>query len=341
MADGLLVITPGLHDTVQDAGRTGSQRFGVSVAGAVDAVSHRIANLLVGNPPEAATLECTMSGGVFEVEADRCRIALAGADMPIEVAGRHLIPYAAHVLRRGDRLRIGTAKTGLRAYLAVAGGIDVPPVLGSRSTQTRARLGGIEGRALRAGDRLPIGVAGPAPLLALPEAAWPRFDGPVRVLPGPQADAFTAAGMETFLSATYTVSVRSDRMACQLDGPAIEHADGFNIVSDGIVNGSIQVPGHGRPIVLLADRQTTGGYPKIATVLTADLPKLAQRRPGDSVTFTAVDAAEAEAAYLAFHRDQAAWADRLVELAEGGGAADLADRLHHVNLISGVVSATA
>lgn len=297
--DILRVIEPGLSTTVQDRGRFGSQPYGVSASGAVDVVSFTIANHLVGNVSGEAALEMTMSGGTYEVIVDAVAVAVAGADMPLLAGGRALEPYRTHLLRRGTRLEIGVARSGLRAYLAVAGGIAVPPVLGSRSTHLRSHIGGLDGRALRSGDLLPGSLLGkPVSQLRLGEDRRPYFGGFVHILRGPQDDAFEPHALQMLTSGRYFVSVQFDRMGARLDGPALPFRDGFNIVSDGVVAGSIQIPGHGRPLVLLADRQTTGGYPKIATVTTPDLARIGQRRPNERVRFRMVSPDEAEEAYL-------------------------------------------
>ena len=247
MADHLAVLDPGMQSTLQDLGRYGLQRFGISAAGAIDPMSMQIANALVGNARDEAALELTLSGGTYRVEAEHCRLALAGADMPVAIDGVPAAPYRAHDLKRGSVVSIGFARTGMRAYLAVAGGFAVEPVLGSRSTHLRSQLGGFNGCALKVGDLLALrgGAADSGRPLMLPEQDRPAFEGSIRVVLGPQEDAFTQAGIEMFLSSAYTVTSKTDRMGCQLDGPPIEHRDGFNNISDGIVNGSIQVPGSG------------------------------------------------------------------------------------------------
>jgi biotin-dependent carboxylase-like uncharacterized protein len=334
----LAIERPGLSSTLQDFGRFGYQRFGISGSGAMDVVAMRIANRLVGNEPATAVVEMSMTGLAARISGGRCLLAVAGADMPVAVNGRRLDGWRSFALEDGDRIDIGAATAGLYAYLAVAGGFAVAPTLGSLSTHSRSAIGGFEGRPLRAGDRLPLAAAATGREHFIPAQARPRWDGMVRVVPGPQAERFTPAGMATFLGSDYRVTSRTDRMGAQLDGPSIEHADGFNIVSDGIVNGSIQVPGNGRPLVLLADRQTTGGYPKIATIIGADLPKIAQRRPGEAVRFAAVTVAEA---LEALRRRERALDDALASLRPVGLAAgDLsAEDLLGVNLIDGVCSA--
>lgn len=300
----LVVRQPGLASSLQDLGRRSYQRYGISESGALDAPSLRLANALVGNAPGAGAIEITLTGPTLVVEAEGARFALVGAPFPAELNGATLKPGRSFTARRGDVLTIGAASSGARAYLAVAGGFAVEPVLGSVSTHSRSRLGGLKGTYLQAGDRLPLahGDATEGPHRMVPAGQAPAAEGDIvlRVLLGPQDEMFTPEGVATFLSAAYAVSAKADRMGYQLEGERIGHADGFNIVSDGIVNGSIQVPGNGQPIVLLADRQTTGGYPKIATVIEPDLPLLAQLRTGERLRFRAVGAQEAEAETLAF-----------------------------------------
>ncbi len=338
MADHLLVVRGGLFSTLQDFGRFGYQRFGISASGAMDTVAMRIANALVGNAPGTAVVEMTMLGLAATVEAGGCRVAVAGADLAVAINGRPAEAWRSYDLSRGDRLEIGAARAGMRGYLAVAGGFAIAPTLGSLSTHSRSAIGGLDGRALQAGDRLPLaGAAASGLLLMLEPADRPRTDGPIRVVLGPQQDAFTPAGIETFLGSAYRVTAKADRMGCQLEGPKIEHAAGFNIVSDGIMNGSIQVPGQGMPIVLLADRQSTGGYPKIATVIGPDLHRLGQRRPGDEVRFACVTIEEAEAIAAAHRAAMQGIPATLRPVAEV--PALTSERLLSANLVSGVVSA--
>lgn len=339
MADHLLVVRGGLFSTLQDFGRFGYQRFGISASGAMDTVAMRIANALVGNAPGAAVVEMTMLGLAATVEAEGCRVAVAGADFVIAINGRPAEAWRSHDLARGDRLEVGAARSGMRGYLAVAGGFALAPTLGSLSTHSRSGIGGLDGRALQAGDRLPLHHPAPSgPLLVLDAADRPRTDGPIRVVLGPQQDAFTPAGIETFLASAYRVTEKADRMGCRLDGPVIEHARGFNIVSDGIMNGSIQVPGQGTPIVLLADRQSTGGYPKIATVIGPDLHRLGQRRPDDEIRFRRVTIDEAEAIAAEHAGAMRAIPSRLRPVVDAA-ASLTSERLLSANLVSGVVLA--
>lgn len=294
MSVQLRCVNPGALATVQDAGRMGYQRFGVPPSGAVDLFTFHIANALVGNDPDEAAVEFTLTGGTWTVEGGACRLAVAGG-FPVSMNGAPLPAFRALDLVPGDQLKIGVGAGAARGYLAVAGGFDIEPVLGSRATHVRSGLGGLDGKALAKGARLALrapNFAG-APLALDPRLA--RHDpGAVRVLPGPQDDYFDAAALHAFFAQDWRMHPQSDRMGLRLEGRPLTHKGGFNIVSDGIAPGSIQVPGNGLPIVLLADRQSTGGYPKIATVVSADLPRLGQLRPGDTVHFEAVtvDAAE-------------------------------------------------
>jgi biotin-dependent carboxylase-like uncharacterized protein len=296
-APGFAVIDGGMLTTVQDLGRSGAQRYGVPVAGAMDGWALRVANRLVGNADGLAGLELTLAGPVLQFEID-AMIAVTGADPAAEIDGRPIAPWQSHRVRAGGVLSCGPTRGGVRAYVAVAGGIDVPAVMGSRSTFTRSGIGGHEGRALRAGDHLVIGQAeqaGGAAVRRLPPQARPvrGTAHTLRVLMGPQDDAFTPDGVATFLGATYTVTPQSDRVGCRLAGPRTAHRIGADIVSDGTAFGAVQVTGDGVPIILMADRGTTGGYTKIATVISADLGRVAQAAPGDTVRFVRVDRTEA------------------------------------------------
>jgi biotin-dependent carboxylase-like uncharacterized protein len=290
-------IDPGLLTTVQDLGRFGAQRLGIPISGAMDRPSLILANRLVGNDPGAAGLEASLRGPDLHVIEETC-VAITGATAMPRLNGRPLPMWTAIRVRRGDRLSMGAAERGCRLYLGVAGGIDVPIVLGSRSTYLSGRLGGLEGRALKKGDLLFTG----SPRLPLEIFAGQRVDPPkavvsgeitLRVVLGPQDDSFTPAGLQTFLNAPYQVTRIADRMGYRLSGPRIEHARGHDIISDATQPGSIQVAGDGQPIILLADRPTTGGYPKIATVLTVDCPLVAQARPGAWIRFQSVTVLEA------------------------------------------------
>lgn len=288
----LEIIEPGFLSTVQDAGRWGWLRFGVPPSGPLDAAAFNAANALTGNAPHAAGLEITWIGPTLRVTRDAL-IAVCGADFELWV-GRLPVPtWHSVVMRAGQVLRFGERRSGARAYLAVDGGIALPPYLGSQATYLPGGFGGLEGRALRAGDQLPLHPGNGDPF-ARAGRAWPRAQRPpysaaplLRVILGPQAEAFSETGIATLLNATYTLSPTSDRMGARLVGPAIAHAGETGIVSDGVIAGCIQAPPDGQPIIMLADHQTTGGYPKIATVIQADLPLLAQLMPGDRVRFQA------------------------------------------------------
>jgi biotin-dependent carboxylase-like uncharacterized protein len=261
----------------------------------MDRLALAAANVLVGNGPGAAAIELMLLGATFRVEEGAARLAVTGAPCAVAVDGQPVAQSSTIAVEAGQTVTVGPMQAGVFAYLAVAGGFDWPPQLGSLSLHQRAALGGYHGRAFEAGDRIPLLVAAPprSPLLSLPPVALDS-GAPVRVVPGPQDDYFSEAGFATFASAAYGVSQEADRMGYRLAGPAIEHSRGFNIVSDGIVPGSVQVPGSGEPIVMMADHQTTGGYPKIATVISADLRVVAHRRPGDVIRFEVVGVEEAQ-----------------------------------------------
>ena len=291
----LEIVQPGALTTVQDAGRIGWARYGVPPSGPLDRAAFAAANDLVGNAPEAAALEITVAGPVLRVGRE-CLIAVCGAEFELWV-GRLPVPtWHAVYVRAGRTVTFGARHSGARAYLAISGGIALEPYLGSQSTYLKGGFGGVDGRALRAGDVLPLGedavrTAGHSPV-SRAGRVWPSAKRPpyspeptIRVVLGPQDDHFTAAGLETFLSTAYEVTPASDRMGIRFSGTRIAHAGATGITSDGLVTGSVQVPADGQPIVMLADHQTTGGYPKIATVIREDLPLLAQCLPGDRVRF--------------------------------------------------------
>ncbi|MFQ5899363.1 MAG: biotin-dependent carboxyltransferase family protein [Candidatus Methylomirabilia bacterium] len=304
------VLEPGPLTTVQDLGRTGYLRYGIPPSGPVDRSAFILANRLVGNPDTAAALECTVSGPRLEARGE-CLIAITGAEMPLTVNGREAPRWAAIRLKAGDVAKLGPARGGVRAYLAVSGGIDLPPVLGSRATYVRGQLGGLEGRPLRKGDLLPLG-----PPALSPEAAGERRvkselipsymeEREIRVILGPQADRFTDEGIQALLQASYEMRPQMDRMGARLTGPPITHVRGHDIISDGIPLGGIQVVGGGQPIILLVDRQSTGGYTKVATVCSVDIGAVGQVKPGQRLRFRSVPVAEAHAA-LGAERDRLA-----------------------------------
>jgi biotin-dependent carboxylase-like uncharacterized protein len=289
------ILQPGLLTLVQDLGRYGYQQFGVPVAGAMDLFATTVGNLLVENDRNAAVLEMTMLGPQLKFSGD-ASIALTGGDLGPLVNGAPVAMWRTLNVNDGDVLSFKGMKEGIRCYLAIQGGVDTPLVMNSRSTYTKAALGGYEGRALKKGDLLPLCDAKRlAVLLELPEAYIPHSSKElsVRVILGPQENCFTQAGIETFLSGSYTITNECDRMGYRLEGPPIEHVQSGDIISDGIAFGAVQVPGHGKPIIMMADRQTTGGYTKIAGVISVDLPKLAQAKPGDVIRFKLVTLQEA------------------------------------------------
>lgn len=296
----LEVVSPGFLTSVQDLGRPGYQRFGVPVAGAMDCYAFQAANSLVCNLAGAAALEITVAGPRLRATED-CLIAVTGADLGLRVNGAAMPLWMSVLVRRGYDIGFDGRRGGCRAYLAVAGGIEVPRVMGSRATYLRGGFGGHEGRALAEGDMLPVGATN-VYLFGQAGKEWPQSlrppysDAPtVEVILGPQDDHFTEEGIATFLSTEYSVDRLSDRMGCRLRGTRVQHRSGADIASDGVVLGAVQVPADGQPIVMMADRQTTGGYPKIATVASADIPLLAQCMPGESrVRFreTTVEAAQ-------------------------------------------------
>ncbi len=325
---GIEVLDGGLLTTVQDLGRYGYQRYGAPVAGAMDVRALREANVLVGNDEHEAGLEMTLAGPSLRFDVETV-VALTGGDLGPHLDGRPLPLSRAITIRRGASLTCAGRRSGLRMYLAVAGGIDVPPMLGSRSTYLASGFGGHQGRALRAGDRLPLGLAaaavrpmrGSTPVRGRQPVAG---DAVVRVMLGPQDDAFTPENIGTFLSATWEMGRASDRVGCRFTGPRIEHRHGADIVSDATAFGTVQISGDGQPIVLMADRGTTGGYTKIATVIAADLGLLAQAVPGDRVRFSAVDRAAAVAAWR--EMDEAVARLRRPAAASGGsGVEDVFD----------------
>jgi biotin-dependent carboxylase-like uncharacterized protein len=284
----VIVHKAGLLTTVQDRGRYGYQRFGMPVSGAMDVFSLELANLLVGYDPGDACLEATISGPELEFTGATW-IAITGADMDPHLNDQGIPMNTAIDVRPGDRLGFRGLRSGCRTYVAFAGGIAVPPVMGSRSTYLRAGIGGFQGQALMAGDELMLGEPLRKPRLKkIPEGLIPEYkhEQTLRIISGPEAHYFEITGLRSFLSAEYTVTVQSDRMGYRLSGEPIKHIEGMsNIISAGISMGTVQVPGDGQPIILMADRQTSGGYARIGNVITVDLTLLSQMRPGDKLRF--------------------------------------------------------
>ncbi|MDR1621656.1 MAG: biotin-dependent carboxyltransferase family protein [Synergistaceae bacterium] len=317
----LLIENPGLFTTVQDLGRRGYQMQGVPVAGAMDGAALRLGNALLGNEKdprglEPAGLEITVLGPSIKVMEGSGCFVVTGAEAGVTKNGVSLPCWTVHRLDPGDAVAFSAPKVGCRSYFCVSGGIDVPLVMGSRSTYTRGKFGGHRGRALKAGDVLVTGAPNATGENAIGAyALWAKCAGlscplrpdrdphePLRAIPGPQDDLFTEEGLAAFYSSEYVIANSADRMGFRLEGPVIAHKGGADIVSDAICLGSVQVPGHGQPIVMLADRQTTGGYTKIATVCAVDAENLAQRLPGQKVRFEKITV---EAALNLLHREEA------------------------------------
>jgi len=346
MTAALKVVRPGLFDTVQDLGRVGYMALGMPTAGAMDRIGLTLANALAGNLAGTAGLEIGVMGPDLLVEADSLRVALVGLLSPSLIEGpdapaKPIDSNRTHLLKRGQTLRVGMVEGSSTAYLAVSGGFDIAPFMGSLSTYARAGIGGFEGRRLAGGDLLVLKRehAPPGDEKKI-GAAFDYGSGPIRVVWGPQDDYFSAKGRKTFIESEYKVSKEADRMGIRFEGPTIEHKmpgdkGGADIISDGIGPGAIQVPGAGLPIVLLGDRQTVGGYTKIATVASVDLPRLGRLLPGMTVRFTPVPVEEAEK----LRRDQEQRLQRCIsafETARPPGGIDLV-RLYEENLIDGVV----
>jgi len=294
----LTIETAGPGITLQDGGRHGYLRYGITAAGPMDPLMHATANRAVGNPLDATAVEISTGGVTVSAEGAALGIALLAPGFRVSLDGAALPGAVALNLEPGRTLVVRAGAAGAWGYLAVGGRIAVTPVLGSTATHTRSGLGGLDGRGLAAGDRLPVAEGRPSD--SAPQrlvAPWlERDSGFIRVVLGPQDDYFAPDQIAAFLAGPWTVSPRGDRMACFLDGTPLRHAKGHDIVSDGVAMGAIQVPGNGLPIVLMADRQSTGGYPKIATVIGPDLGRLAQTRGGTRIAFRSVSVEEAVAA---------------------------------------------
>jgi len=294
----LTIRKGGIQTTVQDLGRSGFQKYGIVASGAMDPYSLRMANILVGNEENAAALEIALVGPEIRFEEDAL-ISICGGDLSPQLDGKATGLWRFIRVHKGQTLTFGTPRRGSRAYLAVAGGINVPEVMGSRSTYLRAALGGFNGRALESGDQLAIGAAD-RPNFAEDGPSWftpsPFYSSKpvIRVTAGRQFDLFSDESRQRFFSESFSVSSQSDRMGYRLDGPRLELANKQEMISEAVAFGSIQVPPDGKPIILMADRQTAGGYPKIAEAITADLPLISQLKPGDRLRFTEVGIEEAQ-----------------------------------------------
>lgn len=305
------VLHSGLLTTVQDIGRYGYQKYGVIVSGAMDSYSLRLANILVGNKENEATLEITIYGTTLQFEEDTL-IAITGGDFLTTIDGTIAPLWRPVLVKKNSILKFHSAIKGSRAYIAFAGGIDIPQMMGSKSTYIRASIGGFEGRALQKGDKLNFGVKS-----TLSEALLQHLDDKnipwsvnfnelinfkqepiIRVLEGTEFDRFDKESQQTFFQEPYTLTVQSDRMGYRLEGPSLSLSEKFELLSEGVTFGTIQIPPSGQPIILMADRQTTGGYPKFGQVISADLPSLAQLQPSSTIRFKEVSLKEAETVLL-------------------------------------------
>lgn len=297
---GIRIIKPGMLTTVQDSGRTGYQSQGFSVAGVMDMRSFRIANLLLDNPENEPVLEFTLIGPTIEFTSDVI-IAITGGDFKPTINGEPASAYTAIYMHKGDILSFGSARTGSRGYIAFSSYLKIPVVMGSRCTNMKSKIGGFKGRKLEVGDYIGFRIKRLYIPFFLSRKLEPDdfsdTEAELRVIMGPQDDLFSKKGIDTFLNSAYTVTSEFDRMGCRLDGPFIAAKHTSDIISDGIALGSIQVPAHGKPIILLADRQTTGGYAKIATVASVDITKLVQRKTDHKITFKAITVEEAQELY--------------------------------------------
>lgn len=314
----LKILRQGLHTSIQDQGRYGYQKYGVIVSGTMDSYAHRLANLLVGNELGEGVLEMTLLGPAILFEEDAL-LAITGADMQATIAGKSVPMWRPVYVKKGAVLEFKSCQTGCRSYLAVAGGFAVPKVMGSKSTYLRAKLGGFKGRILRDGDVIPLGV-----LSEQAESMMKRFKSlqqehpfdattwyanksllpkgsetiKIRVTPGRQFIAFTSDSKEQFFREPFQVTTQSDRMGYRLSGKPLLLTKPLEMISEAVALGTVQVPPDGQPIILLADRQTAGGYPKIAQVVTVDVDLLAQTRPGQTIQFELISLAEAEQLYF-------------------------------------------
>ncbi len=295
--EGLEVLKPGLLTTVQDLGRHGYQQFGLSPSGAMDEYALQVANILVGNDRAEAALEMTIMGTSFKMHEDLV-VAFTGGDLQPHIDNVPAFMWKSCHVKAGQQISFRQPIDGARLYMSVAGGFALPEVMGSKSTALRIGIGGLDGRELQKGDVLKVNggkdhVRGKRKLIP---SATPHYEKntTVRVIVGPQEDAFTEESLDTFFSEVYKVTHQSDRMGYGLEGAKLKHKIGADILSDAIAPGSIQVPGDGKPIILMADRQTTGGYTKIANIISVDLPRVAQVPPGGTVSFERVSVEKAQ-----------------------------------------------
>lgn len=311
------VVQPGLMTTIQDLGRFGSQKYGVVVSGSMDAYALRIANILVGNEEHEGAMEMTLLGATLQFTTDTL-IALTGGDFQATIDGKPAPMWRPLLIPKDAILKCTSAKKGCRGYISFAGGLDIPVMMNSKSTYTRAQLGGFKGRALQKKDRLSCGNMNAqnkailqlvkqennyVPWSVTGRARVQFTQTPIiRVLPGTEFERFDKSSQQQFVQQTYTLTTEADRMGYRLTGVPLTLSEPFNLLSEGVTYGTIQVPPSGQPIILMADRQTTGGYPKIGQVISADLPKLAQLQPNAKIQFKQVTVAEAEQAF--FEKEQ-------------------------------------
>ncbi len=293
----------GIFTTIQDLGRYGYQQYGVVVSGAMDQFAHRIANILVGNKPSCATLEMTLIGPTLHILED-CVIAITGANLSATIDNKPLNTWKSTYVKKGQILSFGKSTQGILAYLAVSGGIYAQDVLGSKATYRKAKIGGIAGREIRKGDILFSGESKDDVKLLSGRILSPQIvpnyqnDLPFRVIVGPDEHLFSKAGLATFFREEFEITTELDRMGCRLLGPIIEHNANADILSDAITFGTIQVPANGQPIILLAERQTSGGYARIGSVITVDLPRLVQQPPRTKIRFEATTIEKAHQLYI-------------------------------------------
>jgi biotin-dependent carboxylase-like uncharacterized protein len=339
MKGHLRVLHAGQGETIQDGGRRGFLRYGVPTAGPMDWVAHSSANRVLGNEPGAAAIEISIAGIDLMCEMASFRVAYAGGDFVYSCNGKRLPNAAVIGLNPGDHVSIKAGSWGAWTYVAIPGGVDVPLVLDSRSTNLSSQFGGLDGRSLAPGDVLcPMASASTGArsgLDVLIAAPWlERSTKRIRLILGPQDDFFDPASIDTLFHDAYFVAQRVNRIGYWLNGPKFKHSSkGYNIVSDGIALGSLQVPGSGQAVVLMADRQPTGGYPKIAAVIRADLGRLAQTRPGEELRFERSDPAQARDALFELDGNL----NRIADYLSAAGSTH-SEHLFGCNLIDGVVS---
>lgn len=311
------IITPGALTTVQDYGRTGYGEIGFSPSGSVDASAMEIANILVGNKMGEGVLECTLFGSTLYFTCDNV-VAVTGADMSPKINETVIPMNTAVTVKAGETLTLGFAAKGCRSYIAFAGGLQIEECFGSKSTNMKCAIGGLHGRALKANDEIQF-VKPVAVLPVMEKRSYPKADiegsiKTIRVVMGPQDDYFTEEGIKTFETETYKLTNDSNRMACKLSGPVIQSKQATDIISDGISLGSIQVSSNGQPMVMLSDRQTTGGYAKIATVISTDIPILAQCKPGDAIKFESITLKQAQKLYKKHYKAMIKFQNKMMKL---------------------------